>query len=228
MDESTNGAQPEARRSRDRTLMLVGAVVVTVLTALYTWSITYRPAYGADTTANSAISPSTNSSGQKVYNLRLDIQVEVGVGPHADWLGYQTHTKSPHPGTIFTVPRNSLVTVTIHNFDSATAPRNEFFSLVQGTVGGTEIVNGKTIKIMNPDVMSHTFTIPDFGVSVPMLGVSDTAKPTDFQTMKFTFKTPDRTGVFRWQCIVPCGSGTYGNGGPMGELGYMQGLITLT
>jgi hypothetical protein len=208
--------------------MVIGAVVVIVLTALYTWSITYKAAYSADRTANSAISASSNSSGHKVFNLTLAIQVEVAAGPHADWLGYQTQTKTPHPGTVFTLPRNSLVTVTIHNFDSATAPRNPFFSLVQGTVGGTETVNGKTIKIMNPDIMSHTFTIPDFGVSVPMMGVSDTAKPTDFQTMKFTFKTPNRTGVFRWQCIVPCGSGTYGNGGPMSELGYMGGLITLT
>jgi hypothetical protein len=35
-------------------------------------------------------------------------------------------------------------------------------------------------------------------------------------------------GVFRWRCIVPCGFGLYGNGGPMQALGYMDGLITVT
>jgi plastocyanin len=225
MDESSD-VDP-AGRGRGATVMVVGAIVVIVLTALYTWSITYRPAYGADRTANSAVSVS-NSAGQKVYTLHLAIQQQVGVGPHAEFLGYQTETKSPHPGTVFTLPRNSLVTVVIHNFDSATAPRNEFFSLVQGTVGGVETVGGKTLKVMDPAVMSHTFTIPDFGVSVPMMGIPSNAKAGASETMKFTFKTPNKAGVYRWQCIVPCGSGLYGNGGPMGELGYMQGLITLT
>lgn len=222
-------SQPRSTRSqRDRLLMLLGAVATIIAAALYTWGVMYKPAYGADRTANSAISVSTNASGQKLYTIHLAIQQEVALGPNAPWLGYQTETKPPHPGTFFNLPRGALVKFVIHNFDSTTALRNPFFTLVQGTVGGTEIVNGKRIKVMDPAVVSHTFTIPAFGISVPMRGVEDTAKPTHFESMEFTVRMPNRTGVFRWQCIVPCGSGLYGNGGPMSELGYMQGLITLS
>ena len=225
MDESTDTVP--TRQGLGPTL-IVFLIVIIALAALFTWSITYRAAYGADRTANSAVSVSSTTSGQKVYTIHLAIQQEVAVGPHADFLGYQTETKPVHPGTFFTLPRNSLVTVVIHNFDSATAPRNEFFSLVQGTIGGVETVQGKTLKVMDPAVMSHTFTIPDFGVSVPMMGIPDNAKPGAFETMKFSFRTPNKAGVYRWQCIVPCGSGQYGNGGPMSELGYMSGMFTLT
>jgi hypothetical protein len=226
MDEDTDTTR--SRDRRDRMLFGAGALIVIVLTALFTWGVTYKSAYGATRSGDSAIKVSTNASGQRVYNLHLAIQQEVSTGPHADWLGYQTLTNPVHPGTLLNVPKNALVTVTIDNYDSETAPRNEFFSLVQGTVGGVEYVNGKKLKVMDPAIMSHTFTIPDFGVSVPMEGIPDTAKPNAFETMKFTFRTPNRTGVFRWQCIVPCGSGLYAFGGPMGELGYMQGLFTLS
>lgn len=228
MEEDTTSSPSSTHAGRDKMLMVLGAVVVLIATALYVWGVMYKPAYSADRTSNAAISASTNASGQKVYTIHLAIQQEIATGPNAAWLGYQTETKPPHPGGIFTLPHGALVNFVIHNFDSTTSLRNPYFTLVQGTVGGVEYVNGKRTKVMDPAVVSHTFTIPDFGVSVPMRGVPDTAKPTHFETMKFTVRMPNRTGVFRWQCIVPCGWGLYGNGGPMSELGYMQGLFTLT
>ncbi|HLJ69504.1 MAG TPA: hypothetical protein VKX16_19285 [Chloroflexota bacterium] len=218
----------EATRRNPRAVLftIIGALVVLIATILYTWAVTYKPAYGSDRTGNSAVQ-CTTATGQMHCTVHLQIQPAVGVGPHADYLGYITDTSTPHPGTILTLPRNALVTVIVRNFDSRTALRNPFFTLVQGTIGGQEFVNGKPVKVMSPDLTSHTFTIPDFGVSVPMEGIPSSGNPS-FETMKFTFRTPNRTGVFRWQCIVPCGYGLYGNGGPMGELGYMGGLITLT
>jgi hypothetical protein len=227
MDEGSEEiATPKSRKSI--ILTALGTLIVIIVVVLYVIGITYKPAYSAARTANSAITAANAANGQKTYVLHLAIQTTVGSGPHADWLGYQTETSTPHPGTVFNLPRNALVTVIVHNFDSQTAPRNPFFALVQGTDGGVEYVNGKKTKVMDPKGMSHTFTIPDFGVSVPMMGIPSNAKPNTFETMKFTFRTPDRKGVFSWQCIVPCGSGLYGNGGPMSEIGYMQGLITLS
>lgn len=224
MDENADATR---RSGKSVVFTAVGAAVVLIATVLYVLGVTYKPAYGADRTANSAIKVSTLANGQKLYTIHLNIEVQVGKGPHADYLGYQTVTSNPHPGTVFDLPKNALVTVIVHNFDSATGLRNPFFSLVQGTAGGIENVNGKPLKLMNPADISHTFTIPDFGVSAPMLGVPSGAKES-YEVMKLTFRTPNRAGTYSWQCFVPCGSGLYGNGGPMGELGYMQGLITLT
>ncbi|MGI8825432.1 MAG: hypothetical protein ACR2JC_07285 [Chloroflexota bacterium] len=211
---------------RGLVLSIVATVIVVAATALYIWRITYKPAYGATQSAQGAVAVSTLANGQKAATVNLNILPAVGVGPNAPWLGYQTRTASPHPGTIFTLPAHALVTVIIHNFDGQTALRNTFFTLVQGTVGGTESVNGKPIKVMDPNLTSHTFTIADLGVSVPMAGVPSNAKPTDYETMKFTFRT-GAPGHYRWQCIVPCGWGLYGNGGPMQEMGYMDGMITV-
>ncbi len=47
--------------------------------------------------------------------------------------------------------------------------------------------------------------------------------------MKFSFRTPNSTGTFRWQCFVPCGGGFLdGNGGPMQTLGYMMGNMEVS
>ncbi|GAC1442793.1 MAG: hypothetical protein NVSMB52_00410 [Chloroflexota bacterium] len=220
--------KPTTRSRRSVVFTAVGTLTVLVLTILYVVAVTYKPAYSADASAQSAVSVSTASNGQKVYTVNLNIVAQVGSGPHPDYLGYQSNTATPHPGTFFTVPRNSLVTIVVHNYDSQTALRNPFFTQVQGTIGGIEYVDGKKVKVMSPDATSHTFTIPEFNVSVPMAGLPSNAPANSYKTMKFTFRTPNRTGVFSWQCIVPCGYGLYGNGGPMSELGYMQGLITVT
>lgn len=212
-----------------------GVIVTTIITIVsllillgVVLGTTYHPAYGATRTAAGAVTTTTNSSGQKVVHVNLNIVVQVGVGPHADWLGYQTRTNPLHPGPILDLPRNTLVTIDIHNYDSQAPLRNYFFTQVQGTVGGVEYVDGKPLKVMSPSLTSHTFTIPSFGVTVPMEGVPNNAPANKYEDMRFTFRTPNAKGVYRWQCFVPCGSGLYGNGGPMGQIGYMSGLITLS
>jgi hypothetical protein len=49
-----------------------------------------------------------------------------------------------------------------------------------------------------------------------------------FSLEKFSFMTPAAGGVFRWQCLIPCGGGyVFGNGGPMQTIGYMTGNMTV-
>jgi len=111
---------------------------------------------------------------------------------------------------------------------------------VQGTVGGTMRITGpsapaKPTDVINPDDASHTFTVPQLGISVPLLGVPDNAKnqcpemPCSLnrahETMRFTFHT-GKPGRFRWQCFVPCAAGFIdGFGGPMQTIGYMDGFL---
>ena len=143
--------------------------------------------------------------------------------------GHWDHT------TVFNVPAHSLVDITIYNFDGGSGLRNPFLSQVQGTVGGTMRINGKATDVINPDDASHTFTVPELGISVPLLGVPDDAKnqcpemPCSLkrahETMTFTIRT-GKPGRFRWQCFVPCAAGFInGFSGPMQTIGYMDGFV---
>jgi hypothetical protein len=168
--------------------------------------------------------------------ITLQTVAALGYGPHPDWVSYLAQNpegKWVHT-TVLTVPAHSLVTVTIYQFDTATGLRNPFFGGPQGLVGEMT-VDGKRVPTLDPDLASHTFTIPDLGVSVPLKGVPDDAKnqcsvaPCTLSeahtTVTFTFRTGDK-GTFRWQCFVPCAAGfILGNGGPMQSVGYMDGYF---
>ena len=114
--------------------------------------------------------------------------------------------------TTYVLPANTVVHVTIYNFDSQTGLRNPFISQSQGTGGGTFTLDGKTTKTIDPDGASHVFAIPELGVLVPIEGVSATAKNPcgnapcalsfTHTTTSFTFKT-GKPGLYRWQCFVP-------------------------
>jgi hypothetical protein len=158
------------------------------------------------------------------------------LGGSKSWVSYMVrqHGQWGHT-TVFNVPAHSLVHVTIYNFDGASGLRNPFLSQVQGTVGGKMRINGKPTDVINPDDASHTFTVPEMGITVPLLGVPDDAKhqcaemPCSLkqahETTTFTFRT-GKPGRFRWQCFVPCAAGFIdGFAGPMQTIGYMDGFI---
>jgi hypothetical protein len=169
--------------------------------------------------------------------LTLQTVASYGHSPHPDWVSYLARDGSGrwHHTTVFQVPAHSLVRVTIYQYDTATGLRNPFWSQVRGTVGGTMTVDGKRMNALPPDDASHTFAIPDLGVSVPLKGVPDDAKnqcsvtPCTFAqthtTSEFTFRVGKR-GTFRWQCFVPCAASfVFGNGGPMQSPGWMDGYL---
>jgi hypothetical protein len=169
-------------------------------------------------------------------SITLQTVAALGFGPHPDWVSYLAKTpegKWVH-STVLTVPANSLVKVTIYQYDTATGLRNPFWGGPQGLVGEMS-VNGKPTPTLDPDLASHTFAIPDFGVSVPLKGVADNAKnqcsvapctlAEAHTTVVFTIRT-GKAGTYRWQCFVPCAAGfILGFGGPMQSLGYMDGYL---
>jgi hypothetical protein len=170
-------------------------------------------------------------------HLTLQTVQSFGHAPDPDWVSYLGEDQSGHwqHTTIYKVPAHTLVTVTIYQFDTATGLRNNFLAQIRGTQGGTATYNGKTFSTLNPDLTSHTFTVPDLGISVPLGGVGDNAKnqcsvaPCSLSeahtTITFSFMSPGK-GTYRWQCFVPCAAGTYfGFGGPMQTLGWMSGEI---
>jgi hypothetical protein len=157
---------------------------------------------------------------------------------HPTWVSYYAvDANSQHwqHKTTFVLPANTLVHVTIFNYDGASALRNNWFGQAIGTVGGVMTLNGTTVRGIVPDNASHVFSIPQIGLAVPLQGVSATAKNPcsnapcslsyDHTTTSFTFRTPGK-GLYRWQCFVPCAAGFIaGFGGPMQTVGYMDGFI---
>ena len=183
-----------------------------------------------------AAAPPSSSGAQ------LTLETVAAIGPkyepsHPDWVSYlvRRNNKWVH-STIYTVPANSVVHVTIYQYDGDSGLRNPFLSQVQGTVGATETLDGKAIRAINPEEASHTFVIPQLGVFVPLPGVPEEAKnqcefaPCEgatHRTISFSFRT-GKKGRYRWQCFVPCAAGfIQGFGGPMQTLGYMDGFINV-
>jgi len=156
-----------------------------------------------------------------------------GGGSQPDWVSYG-------PTTNLSVPAHSLVTITIKQYDTGGTITNPYFAEVNGTVDGTETVDGKTVSRVSPDAIGHTFTIhalptnqdPLF-VSVPLPSLPDEAKPapgSDYpapHVVTFSFVTGG-PGEYVWNCEYPCGDGTYAKfGGPMSTRGYMSGTFTV-
>jgi hypothetical protein len=136
------------------------------------------------------------------------------------------------------VPAHSTVTFTILNYDGASGLRNPLWAQPRGTVDGLETIDGKAVPSINPDDTSHTFAIPDMGVSIAIPGVADNAKnqcsvtpctmAQAHRTIQFTIRT-GKPGHYRWQCFVPCAAGfPNGFGGPMQTVGWMDGYLIVT
>jgi hypothetical protein len=154
--------------------------------------------------------------------------------------------------TLFSVPAHTRVNVTIYGYDGCTPLRNNFWSQVLGTTGGTVTVQQfNKGKALGPERttsvvdswascnVAHTFAIPAMGLFVPVaspdasatLCSSSPCTPSSgaYSLEKFSFMSPAHTGIWRWQCLVPCGGGYIdGNGGPMQTVGYMTGEMQVT
>ena len=211
-----------------RRLIGVGGalVVLLALLALYLFDFLFAtpPAVSAVTANGTA-------------HLTLQTVPAYGHSPDPDWVSYLVRDSSGHwqHTTIYKVPAHTLVTVTLYQFDTATGLRNNFLGQVRGTQGNLATLDGKPFRVLNPDLTSHTFTVPDIGLSVPLAGVADDAKnqcsaaPCSLSmahtTITFSFMSPGK-GTYRWQCFVPCAFGFYfGNGGPMQTIGWMSGEL---
>jgi hypothetical protein len=185
------------------------------------------------------VSPRSVASATRNGEAQLTIQTvaSLGTAPHPDWVSYlvkDARDRWVHT-TLMRLPAHSTVHVTIYQYDTATGLRNPFWAQPQGVVGKTMTLDGKSIAALDPDLASHTFAVPDLGISVPLAGVADDAKnqcsvapctlAEAHRTITFSFHT-GAPGRYRWQCFVPCGAGfLFGFGGPMQTVGYMDGFL---
>jgi hypothetical protein len=212
--------------------VVAGVLVVGVLIGAYVAYLTHGP-----TPFRSAVA---QASGGKSVDLTLQTVAAVGpkLSPNENWVSYLINEHGVwHRSTVWTLPANAVVHVTVLNYDGKSGLRNPFLAQARGVVGGKFTVDGKPMSSIDPDDASHTFAIPDLNVIVPIKGVADDAKnqceyaPCDpsmaHETITFTFRT-GKKGHYRWQCFVPCAAGfVYGFGGPMQTIGYMDGFVNV-
>ena len=183
-----------------------------------------------------AASASPTGTGANLYLATVPAADPSDANP--TWVSYyavDARSGNWRHATTYVLPAHTLVHVTIYQYDSQTGLRNPFLGQATGTVGGTFVLDGKPTQAIDPDAASHVFAIPDMGVSVPLEGISASAKnpcanapcalSNDHHTTSFSFRTPGH-GLYRWQCFVPCAAGfIQGFGGPMQTVGYMAGFI---
>lgn len=192
------------------------------------------------------------SGGQVNVVLQEDPQNDSSTKP--DWVSYYVQdptTKQWEHTTLFSVPANTTVNVTIYGYDGCTPARNNYWSQVQGTIGGTVSVtqfnqhgkqlgatkNTGVINTWSDCNVGHSFAIPDLDLYVPvatpnaelsannLCGTSPCGpQGNPYALEKFSFKSPAQAGVYRWQCLIPCGGGYLdGFSGPMQTMGFMTG-----
>jgi len=183
----------------------------------------------------------TAQSPGGAVDVTLQSVGNYGSGSHPTWVSYLV--KSPQGQwvhtTTFQVPAHTRINVTIYQYDSGGALRNQQLGQVSGTDGNVALLNGHLFRVINSNDpngngVGHTFSIPSLGINVPLYANNSNANlcgkapcttSSPHNVIRFSFTSPG-PGSYRWQCFVPCGLGyLYGNGGPMSTLGYMGGFM---
>ncbi len=186
--------------------------------------------------------PVQQASGKPVVNLKIETVAAVGpqLSPNPDWVSYliQNQKGAWIRRTVWKLPANATVHVTVYNFDGASGLRNPYLARPQGVDGNQVTIDGKPATGIDPNDASHTFAVPAYHLIVALPGVADNAKnqcgyaPCSLKlahrTIQFTFHT-GAPGHYRWQCFVPCAAGWIdGFGGPMQTIGYMDGFLDVS
>ncbi|HEV2137723.1 MAG TPA: hypothetical protein VGR53_02675 [Nitrososphaerales archaeon] len=130
------------------------------------------------------------------------------------------------------LPVRTLIQLTIVSYDTPTGGSTDQQGKVNGTQGeNVYLINGTTASMSSmPEQwgknvtsvpgasLAHTFSIPQIGVNIPVVGGD-----TEIAYLYFT-----KTGTFTWFCLTPCGFGPDGSGGAMSAPGWMTGVVTVS
>lgn len=255
--EDSLPAEPSRRSPRGPwgfVFTLAVALAVFFGVGAYFWSRTYDSPVGtlvAQSVGTATVNGVTMPHVTLHFNTYPDSSGSVnGVAVHP---GGNPNWPTYGPSNVYQVPAHSLVTVYIKQYDSGGALNNAWFDAVRGTVGGVAVINGKTVRSINPNNVGHTFTVrgapgvdPDFFVSVPLplaptnnnedygpycyssqyLAESSSVRSNNpcYDTVVFSFVSGSK-GTYAWNCEFPCGTSVSGFGGPMNTYGYMSGFL---
>jgi hypothetical protein len=211
---------PSRGARRLRAPVLVVVALVSVLAGLgISVAVVAGIAQGVHASADQLTSAKTTTPQGRTVTESMDL--------------YMTMTNPSIPTfthTTWTVRKGETVVLTITSHDNGVTPlvgAQTMFDNVQGTLGGTETVDGKTVRAIPNSNIAHTFTVVGLGLNVPIPavdapGMGGPNGPSHTIVVRFV---PTRTGLFVWQCYAPCGTGPNGTGGAMATDGQMEGTV---
>lgn len=199
----------------------LGAPVVTVTAlvgVLVSLGVSVAVVAGIAKAVRSAAEQLTAREVVPVDHATVNESMEILTGKmdgHPGWPRY-THTS-------WTVREGQTVVLRITSYDDGTAPltgAQTMYDRVQGTLGGTETVDGKPISSVPNEDVAHTFTVVGLGLNLAI-----PAAPTGGSVTVIARFVARRPGTFVWQCYAPCGSGPNSMGGAMSTMGWMEGTV---
>ena len=189
-------------------------------------------------------------SGPPTYTPAVDragahitIQTVAAVGPklspNENWVSYLIRKSGKwERSTIWTLPANTLVHVTVYQFDGDSGLRNAFLAQTQGLVGQRRCAERQAVRRRSPRLRVAHLRHPQLGVLVPLQGVADNAKnqcesrPATRRRWRTT-RSPSPSGRARRARTAGSASSPappasqLGFGGPMQTIGYMDGFINV-
>jgi heme/copper-type cytochrome/quinol oxidase subunit 2 len=204
--------------AEERRLLTIIPTVMFIVVAIATLTILLGT---AAMRSFSPIGRVASAAASTTTHLTVDILPVKPGGPAKNWPAYM-------PTSSTTLPANTVVSVTIRNFDIGddALPAGSPLLNVQGTTGGNASADGKAYTSLDANHISHTFTIPKLHLNVPIPG--DPVGDANSVTVTFSFRTPAKAGTYTFQCFIPCGTGDNGFDGPMSTAGFMRGQITIS
>ncbi|MHB1711933.1 MAG: cupredoxin domain-containing protein [Acidimicrobiales bacterium] len=211
------GGTPTPRRSRGlRAPLVVVAALVSVLVGL---GVSVAVVAGIAGGVHVAADQLTSAKAAPVVDhaaVTESMVMQTGkMDGRSGWPRYTNRSWAVHEG--------ETVTLRITSYDDGAAPltgAQMMFDTVQGTVGGTESVDGKPVSSVPNSDVAHTFTVVGLGLNMPV-----PAAPTGGSVTVVARFVATRTGTFMWQCYAPCGSGLNAMGGAMSTMGWMEGTV---
>jgi len=219
-------------------VLIVAMILVAAGLGFYFATITMATQGSTTTSTTTRTVFSSNSSSSSPFALTLAITTNnvynstVGDQPAYYVLGPNGLESSAN----ISLPAHRLIKLVIINYDDGpgnlTSPQYANVSGTQNNVmtvinddnvnssqgaSGIQIKGGMTLSSLPADNVSHTFTIPQLSLNVPV-------PPSSVVTVYFTL---NQTGTFTWFCFTECGSGPTGQQGAMATPGWMTGSVTV-
>lgn len=213
-----------------------GLVALAVILAILWMPFAFY--YVIPSTASSGTAAQTSATSGSVYKLTLVEVMDVAWNSTAMQPKFYVLGDNGFQSTAnIILPVNTLIQVTIFSYDTPTPGVAAESAEVEGTVGqnmrfyngtlATGIDNetmaqmmslGKNVTSVPVDSVAHTFSVPQLGINIPVVGGS-----TEIAYLRFT-----QAGTYTWNCMTPCGFGADGTGGAMSTAGWMTGSLTVS